>query len=107
LRSKAILEVERKNSTHFSQINAYLRVKYNLKEEPDLSLDVIRSKKRGVLYVLYDEINKKHQHKKLYSQSKNPTFSMKDFSFWCCMMKLTKNINTKNCTANPKILPSQ
>ncbi|KAF7683341.1 hypothetical protein TCON_1438 [Astathelohania contejeani] len=75
-RRAAILKVEEQNKTHLSLIYQYLRSKYSLTDVSAMSLLNAQRK------LLYDEINKKKFHEKLYRASSNELVSLKDSSTW-------------------------
>ncbi|KAF7684303.1 hypothetical protein TCON_0510 [Astathelohania contejeani] len=72
----AILKVEEQNKTHLSLIYQYLRSKYSL---TDVSAKSLLNAQRKILY---DEINKKKFHEKLYRARSNELVSLKDSSTW-------------------------
>ncbi|KAF7676604.1 hypothetical protein TCON_2680, partial [Astathelohania contejeani] len=75
-RRAAFLEVEEQNKTHLSLIYQYLRSKYSLTDVSAMSLLNVQRK------LLYDEINKKKFHEKLYRTRSNELVSLKDSSTW-------------------------
>ncbi|KAF7681017.1 hypothetical protein TCON_2369 [Astathelohania contejeani] len=75
-RRAAILKVEEQNKTHLSLIYRYLRSKYSLTYVSAKSLLNAQRK------LLYDEINKKKFHEKLYRARSNELVSLKNFSTW-------------------------
>ena len=65
------------NQTHLSKIDSYLKIKYSMSEDPTpKSLEVAQNN------TLYDEINKKTLHGKLYRARANPIISIRDSSTW-------------------------
>ncbi|KAK1350444.1 hypothetical protein LUQ84_000679 [Hamiltosporidium tvaerminnensis] len=76
-RRAAILKVENNNKTHLALIKGFLKVKYRLVEEV--------TKKRleeAQLAKLYNEIEKRKLHIKLYNARKNELVSVSDSSRW-------------------------
>ncbi|TBU11007.1 hypothetical protein CWI38_1433p0030, partial [Hamiltosporidium tvaerminnensis] len=68
-RRAAILKVENNNKTHLALIKGFLKVKYRLVEEAQLAK-------------LYNEIEKRKLHSKLYNARKNELVSISDSSRW-------------------------
>ncbi|KAF7670517.1 hypothetical protein TCON_2837, partial [Astathelohania contejeani] len=75
-RQAAILKVEKRNKTYLSLIHQYLSLKYSLTDISFMSLLNAQRK------LLYDEINKKKFHEKLYRARSNKLVSLKDSSTW-------------------------
>ncbi|KAF7678017.1 hypothetical protein TCON_2605 [Astathelohania contejeani] len=75
-RRAAILKVEEQNKTHLSLIYQYLKSKYSLIDVSAMSL--LNAQRR----LIYDEINKKKFHEKLYRTRSNELVSLKYFSTW-------------------------
>ncbi|KAF7683482.1 hypothetical protein TCON_1308 [Astathelohania contejeani] len=75
-RQAAILKVEKRNKTYLSLIHQYLSLKYSLTDISPMSLLNAQRK------LLYDEINKKKFHEKLYRARSNKLVSLKDSSTW-------------------------
>ncbi|TBU10606.1 hypothetical protein CWI38_1652p0010 [Hamiltosporidium tvaerminnensis] len=76
-RRAAILKVENNNKSHLALIKGFLKVKYRLVEEvTKKSLD------EAQLAKLYNEIEKRKLHSKLYNARKNELVSVSDSSRW-------------------------
>ncbi|KAK1349313.1 hypothetical protein LUQ84_001492 [Hamiltosporidium tvaerminnensis] len=76
-RRAAIFKVENKNKTHLALIKGFLKVKYRLVEK------VTRKKlEDDQLAKLYNEIEKRKLHSKLYNARKNELVSVSDSSRW-------------------------
>ncbi|TBU12077.1 hypothetical protein CWI38_0909p0030, partial [Hamiltosporidium tvaerminnensis] len=76
-RRAAILKVENNNITHLSLIKGFLKVKYSLVEEVTK-----KSLEEAQLAKLYNEIEKRKLHSKLYNARKNELVSVSDSSRW-------------------------
>ncbi|KAK1349054.1 hypothetical protein LUQ84_001735 [Hamiltosporidium tvaerminnensis] len=76
-RRAAITKVENNNKTHLALINGFLKVKYRLIEEVTK-----KSLEEAQLAKLYNEIEKRKLHSKLYSARKNELVSVSDSSGW-------------------------
>ncbi|TBU15716.1 hypothetical protein CWI38_0308p0060 [Hamiltosporidium tvaerminnensis] len=88
-RRAAILKVENNNKTHLALIKGFLKLKYRLVEEVTK-----KSLEEAQLAKLYNEIEKRKLHSKLYNARKNELVSVSDSSRW-----LKKgNINPRNET---------
>ncbi|TBU13544.1 hypothetical protein CWI38_0400p0050 [Hamiltosporidium tvaerminnensis] len=77
IRRAAILKVENNNKTHLAQIKGFLKVKYRLVEEVTK-----KSLEKSQLTKLYNEIEKRKLHSKLYNARKNELVSVSDSSSW-------------------------
>ncbi|KAF7683844.1 hypothetical protein TCON_0957 [Astathelohania contejeani] len=93
----AILKVERQNKTRFSLVYQRHRLKYSL---TDVSVKSLLNAQRRLLY---DEINKKKFHEKLYRARSNEFVSLKDFSICLkygniapCVEGINYNIQDRN-----------
>ncbi|TBU13029.1 hypothetical protein CWI38_0554p0010 [Hamiltosporidium tvaerminnensis] len=76
-RRAAILKVGNNNKTHLSLIKNFLKIKYGLEEE------VTKKKlEEAQLAKLYNEIEKRKLHSKLYNARKNELVSVSDSSRW-------------------------
>ncbi|KAF7674876.1 hypothetical protein TCON_2730 [Astathelohania contejeani] len=75
-RRAVIPKVKEQNKTHLSLIYQYLRSKYSLTDVSAMSLLNAQRK------LLYDEINNKKFHEKLYNDRSNELVSLKDSSTW-------------------------
>ncbi|KAF7684049.1 hypothetical protein TCON_0761 [Astathelohania contejeani] len=75
-RQAAILKVEEQTKTYLSLIYQYLRSKYSLTDVSAKSL--LNAQRR----LLYDGINKKKFHEKLYRAHSNQLVSLKHSSTW-------------------------
>ncbi|TBU10839.1 hypothetical protein CWI38_1520p0010, partial [Hamiltosporidium tvaerminnensis] len=73
----AILKVENNNKTHLALIKGFLKVKYRLVEEVTK-----KSLEEAQLAKLYNEIEKRKLHSKLYNARKNELVSVSDSSRW-------------------------
>jgi hypothetical protein len=78
LRREAILKSEREAQTHFANIDGYLRVKYDLKDE-ELTRKTVEEAQRKRLY---SEINSRMNHGKLYRAKLDPVISMEGSTLW-------------------------
>ena len=78
LRRAAILKIQEQEKTHFWVITKYLCNKYNLVENELTDEQVILAQKNR----LYDNINEKNLHKKLYSIKSQEIISLQDSSVW-------------------------
>ncbi|TBU12064.1 hypothetical protein CWI38_0914p0040 [Hamiltosporidium tvaerminnensis] len=76
-RRAAILKVENNNKTHLALIKGFLKVKYRLVEEVTK-----KSLEEAQLAKLYNEIEKRKLHSKLYKARKNELVSVSDSSRW-------------------------
>ncbi|TBU06893.1 hypothetical protein CWI38_2489p0020 [Hamiltosporidium tvaerminnensis] len=76
-RRAAILNVENNNKTHLALIKGFLKVKYRLVEEVTK-----KSLEEAQLAKLYNEIEKRKLHSKLYNARKNVLVSVSDSSRW-------------------------
>ncbi|TBU10885.1 reverse transcriptase, partial [Hamiltosporidium tvaerminnensis] len=76
-RRAAILKVENNNKTHLALIKGFLKVKYKLAEEVTK-----KSLEEAQLAKLYNEIEKRKLHSKLYNARKNELVSVSDSSRW-------------------------
>ncbi|TBT99465.1 hypothetical protein CWI37_1334p0010, partial [Hamiltosporidium tvaerminnensis] len=76
-RRAAILKVENNNKTHLALIKGFLKVKYRLVEEITK-----KSLEEAQLAKLYNEIEKRKLHSKLYNARKNELVSVSDSSRW-------------------------
>ncbi|TBU17925.1 hypothetical protein CWI38_0263p0040 [Hamiltosporidium tvaerminnensis] len=76
-RRAAILKVENNNKTHLALIKGFLKVKYRLVEEVTK-----KSLEEAQLAKLYNEIEKRKLHSKLYNARKNELVSVSDSSRW-------------------------
>ncbi|TBU19116.1 hypothetical protein CWI38_0219p0010, partial [Hamiltosporidium tvaerminnensis] len=76
-RRAAILKVENNNKTHLALIKGFLKVKYRLAEEVTK-----KSLEEAQLAKLYNEIEKRKLHSKLYNARKNELVSVSDSSRW-------------------------
>ncbi|TBU13641.1 hypothetical protein CWI38_0373p0010 [Hamiltosporidium tvaerminnensis] len=76
-RRAAILKVENNNKTHLALIKGFLKVKYRLVEEVTK-----KSLEEAQLAKLYNEIEKRKLHYKLYNARKNELVSVSDSSRW-------------------------
>ncbi|KAK1349673.1 hypothetical protein LUQ84_001325 [Hamiltosporidium tvaerminnensis] len=76
-RRAAILKVENNNKTHLALIKGFLKVKYRLVEEVTK-----KSLEEAQLAKLYNEIEKRKLHSKLYNARKNELVSVIDSSIW-------------------------
>ncbi|TBU19949.1 hypothetical protein CWI38_0165p0010 [Hamiltosporidium tvaerminnensis] len=76
-RRAAILKVENNNKTHLALIKSFLKVKYRLVEEVTK-----KSLEEAQLAKLYNEIEKRKLHSKLYNARKNELVSVSDSSRW-------------------------
>ena len=76
-RRVTILKVEKDNQTHLSKIDSYLKIKYGMSEDP-----TPKSLGEAQKESLYNEINKKKLHEKLYRAKANPIISLEDSSTW-------------------------
>ncbi|TBU13379.1 hypothetical protein CWI38_0451p0030 [Hamiltosporidium tvaerminnensis] len=77
LEKTAILKVENKNKTHLALIKGFLKVKYRLAEEVTK-----KSLEEAQLPKLYNEIENRKLHSKLYNARKNELVSVSDSSRW-------------------------
>ncbi|TBU17601.1 hypothetical protein CWI38_0286p0040 [Hamiltosporidium tvaerminnensis] len=76
-RRAAILKVENDNKTHLALIKDFLQVKYGMAEE------VTKNKlDEAQLANLYNEIEKRKLHSKLYNARNNELVSVNDSSRW-------------------------
>ncbi|TBU20063.1 reverse transcriptase, partial [Hamiltosporidium tvaerminnensis] len=73
----AILKLENNNKTHLALIKGFLKVKYRLVEEVTK-----KSLEEAQLTKLYNEIEKRKLHSKLYNAKKNRLVSVSDSSRW-------------------------
>ncbi|TBU11924.1 hypothetical protein CWI38_0978p0020, partial [Hamiltosporidium tvaerminnensis] len=76
-RRAAILKVENNNKSHLALIKGFLKVKYRLVEEVTK-----KSLEEAQLAKLYNEIEKRKLHSKLYNARKNELVSVSDSSRW-------------------------
>ncbi|TBU05220.1 structural maintenance of chromosomes protein 5, partial [Hamiltosporidium magnivora] len=76
-RRAAILKVENNNKTHLALIKGFLKVKYRWVEEVTK-----KSLEEAQLAKLYNEIEKRKLHSKLYNARKNELVSVSDSSRW-------------------------
>ncbi|TBU13199.1 reverse transcriptase [Hamiltosporidium tvaerminnensis] len=76
-RRAAILKVENNNKIHLALIKGFLKVKYRLVEEVTK-----KSLEEAQLAKLYNEIEKRKLHSKLYNARKNELVSVSDSSRW-------------------------
>ncbi|TBU12087.1 reverse transcriptase, partial [Hamiltosporidium tvaerminnensis] len=76
-RRAAILKVENNNKTHLALIKGFLKVKYRLVEEVTK-----KSLEEAQLAKLYNEIEKRKLHSKLYKARKNELLSVSGSSRW-------------------------
>ncbi|TBU11212.1 hypothetical protein CWI38_1319p0010 [Hamiltosporidium tvaerminnensis] len=76
-RRAAIHKVENNNKTHLALIKGFLKVKYRLVEEVTK-----KSLEEAQLAKLYNEIEKRKLHSKLYNARKNELVSVSDSSRW-------------------------
>ncbi|KAK1350176.1 hypothetical protein LUQ84_001150 [Hamiltosporidium tvaerminnensis] len=76
-RRAEILNVENNNKTHLALIKGFLKVKYRLVEEVTK-----KSLEEAQLAKLYNEIEKRKLHSKLYKARKNELVSVSDSSRW-------------------------
>ncbi|EQB60535.1 hypothetical protein NAPIS_ORF01909 [Vairimorpha apis BRL 01] len=83
LRRAAILKSEEACASHLSLIVSYLKIRYSLEEIPSLKVVVEAQKLK-----LYNEIQNRSNHGKLYKAKTNELISIKDSSTW-----LTKGNN--------------
>ncbi|TBU12814.1 reverse transcriptase [Hamiltosporidium tvaerminnensis] len=86
-RRAAILKVENNNKTHLALIKGFLKVKYRLVEEVTK-----KSLEEAQLAKLYNEIEKRKLHSKLYNARKNELVSVSDYSRW----RNKRNIRPRN-----------
>ncbi|TBU12628.1 RhoGAP domain-containing protein, partial [Hamiltosporidium tvaerminnensis] len=77
LEKTAILKVENNNKTHLALIKGFLKVKYRLVEEVTK-----KSLEEAQLAKLYNEIEKRKLHSKLYNARKNEFASVSQSSRW-------------------------
>ncbi|KAK1347684.1 hypothetical protein LUQ84_002947 [Hamiltosporidium tvaerminnensis] len=77
IRRAAILKLENNNKTHLALIKGFLKVKYRLVEEVTK-----KSLEEAQLAKLYNEIEKRKLHSKLYNARKNELVSVSDSSRW-------------------------
>ncbi|KAK1349735.1 hypothetical protein LUQ84_001383 [Hamiltosporidium tvaerminnensis] len=76
-RRAATLKVENNNKTHLALIKGFLKVKYRLVEEVTK-----KNLEEAQLAKLYNEIEKRKLHSKLYNARKNELVSVSDSSRW-------------------------
>ncbi|TBU11235.1 hypothetical protein CWI38_1310p0010, partial [Hamiltosporidium tvaerminnensis] len=76
-RRAAILKVENNNKTHLALIKGFLKLKYRLVEEVTKKI-----LEEAQLAKLYNEIEKRKLHSKLYNARKNELVSVSDSSRW-------------------------
>ncbi|KAK1347437.1 hypothetical protein LUQ84_003201 [Hamiltosporidium tvaerminnensis] len=76
-RRAAILKVENNNKSYLALIKSFLKVKYRLLEEVTK-----KSLEEAQLAKLYNEIEKRKLHSKLYNARKNELVSVSDSSRW-------------------------
>ena len=77
LKRAAILKVEEENSYHMALIKVYLKVRYSL--DRDIYLKTLVEAQKAMLY---NEIDKRTNHKKLFKARTHDLVSIRDSSTW-------------------------